>query len=136
MHRDTGATPTTCLISPAALEDFAEVVHSMREFRRVLKPDCLVYATFFLHSPEALEAARTTGTTQWAAAFEHALGEGVYGNDPVYPRGAVAYTDPAMRRMMQQARLATDRPYVKGSWSGLHGDQAEDGQDAVILRRK
>ena len=115
------------------LED--EVVHYMREFRRVLKPDGLVYATFFLHSPEALEAARTTGTTPWTATFEHALGEGVYGNDPVYPRGAVAYTDAAMRRMMQQAGVATDRPYVKGSWSGLHAGQAEDGQDAVILRR-
>lgn len=112
-----------------------EVVHYMREFRRVLKPDGLAYATFFLHSPEAIEAARTTGTTQWAATFEHPLGEGVYGNDPSYPRGAVSYTDATMRRMMQQSGLATDRPYIRGSWSGLHGDQAEDGQDAVILRR-
>ena len=128
VDRITLASVFTHLLEP-------EVVHYMREFRRVLKPDGLVYATFFLHSPEALEAARTTGTTQWAATFEHALGEGVYGNDPDYPRGAVAYTSAAMRRMMQQAGLATDRPYVKGSWSGLHGDQAEDGQDAVILRR-
>ena len=115
------------------LED--EVTHYMREFRRVLKPDGMVYANFFLHSPEAIASARTQGTTQWTATFEHRLGEGVYGNDPAYPRGAVAYTDAAMRRMMREAGLATDRPYVKGCWSGLHGDQAEEGQDAVILRR-
>jgi SAM-dependent methyltransferase len=114
------------------LED--EVVHYMREFRRVLRPDGLVYANFFLHAPEALAAARTTGTTPWTARFEHRLGDGVYGNDPTYPRGAVAYSDAAMRRMMARAGLVTDRPYVKGSWSGLYGDQAEDGQDAVILR--
>lgn len=111
-----------------------EVVHYMREFRRVLRADGLVYANFFLHSPEALAAARTSGTTSWTASFEHRLGEGVYGNDPTYPRGAVAYSDAAMRRMMARAGLVTDRPYVKGSWSGLYGERAEDGQDAVILR--
>lgn len=115
------------------LED--EVVHYMREFRRVLKPEGMVYANFFLYSPEALEAARTKGTTQWAATFEHSLGEGVYGNDPQYPRGAVAYTDTTMRKMMRCAGLMTERPYIRGSWSGLYGDEAEDGQDAVILRR-
>ncbi len=84
--------------------------------------------------PEALAAARTVGTTPWTASFAHPLGEGVYGNDPTYPRGAVAYSDAAMRRMMVRGGLVTDRPYVKGSGSGLYGDRAEDGQDAVILR--
>jgi hypothetical protein len=40
-----------------------------------------------------------------------------------------------MQRMMQTAGLTTHRDYVKGAWSGLHGDQAEEGQDAVILSR-
>lgn len=115
------------------LED--EVVHHMSEFRRVLKPDGLVHASFFLHSAEALAAARDSGTTSWKATFEHAQGNGVSANDPVYPRGAVSYTHEAMQRMMKSAGLVSDRPYVKGSWSGLHGDAAEEGQDAVILRR-
>lgn len=115
------------------LED--EVLHYMREFRRVLKPDGRVHASFFLHSPEALEAASRAGTTQWKATFAIPLSDGVYANDPQYPRGAVAYTDAAMRRLMREAGLATDKPYVKGAWSGLHGDAAEEGQDAVILRR-
>lgn len=113
------------------LED--EVVHYMREFRRVLKPGGLVHASFFLHSPEVIEAARTKATTPWDAAFDIELGPGVYANDPVYPRGAVAYTDEAMQRMLKASSLTMQRDYVKGDWSGLHGDQAEEGQDAVIL---
>lgn len=112
-----------------------EVVHYMKEFARVLKPDGLAHASFFLYSREALQAAESLGTTAWKASFAHAQGDGVYSNDPTYPRGAVAYTDATMRQMMREAGLTTDRPYVKGAWSGLWGDQAEEGQDAVVLRR-
>jgi SAM-dependent methyltransferase len=115
------------------LED--EVVHYMREFRRVLAPDGKVHASFFLHSPEAIASAATSGKTPWKATFDIELGPGVYANDPVYPRGAVAYTHEAMQRMMLAAGLTTHRGYVRGSWSGLYGDQAEEGQDAVILSR-
>lgn len=113
----------------------AEVLHYMREFARVLKPDGQVYASFFLRTPEALEASKTKGTTQWAATFENKLSDGVFGNDPAYPRGAVAFTDQAMRRLINAAGLRLIRPYLKGSWSGVHGDDAEDGQDVAILGR-
>lgn len=115
------------------LED--EVLHYMREIRRVLKPDGRAHATFFLYSREAIEAAAHQGTTSWKAAFGIPVSPGVYANDPHYLRGAVAYTDATMRRLMREAGLTTDRPYVKGAWSGLHGADAEEGQDAVILRR-
>jgi SAM-dependent methyltransferase len=113
------------------LED--EVLHYMREFRRVLKADGLVYANFFLYTVEALEAAKAGGNTAWPATFALPFGDGVYGNDPDHPRGAVAYTDAAMRRLARAAGLRITRPYLKGWWSGLHGDEAEDGQDAVVL---
>jgi SAM-dependent methyltransferase len=109
-----------------------EVLHYMREFRRVLRPDGLVYANFFLYSPEALEAAKTKGTTPWKATFAQHYGGGVYGNDPQYPRGAVAYSDDAMQRLISAAGLRLVRPYIKGWWSGLH-ENPEDGQDAAIL---
>lgn len=112
-----------------------EVLHYLREFRRVLKPDGRVHASFFLYTPEAIAAAQKLGTTAWKATFAVPLGDGVYGNDPMYPRGAVAYTDATMKRLMREAGLTTDRPYIKGGWSGVHGEQAEEGQDAVILRR-
>jgi SAM-dependent methyltransferase len=112
------------------LED--EVLHYMHEFRRVLKPDGLIYANFFLYSKEALAAAKVAGITAWKATFEHSHGDGVYGNDPDLPRGVVAYTDEAMRRMIGKSGLRLKQPYLKGSWSGLH-EQPDDGQDVAIL---
>jgi len=112
-----------------------EIIHYMSEFRRVLKPDGLVYASFFLFTPEAIEAAKTKRNTAWEATFACPLGDGVYGNDPAYPRGAVAYTDTAFKRMLRGSGLELARPYLKGWWSGLYGDAAEDGQDAAVIRR-
>jgi SAM-dependent methyltransferase len=109
-----------------------EVVHYLKEFRRVLKPSGLVYASFFLYSEEALASAQTKGNTSWKASFAIPLGNGVYGNDPRYPRGAVAFTDEAMRRMIDEAGLRLVKPYLKGWWSGLH-ENPDDGQDAAIL---
>lgn len=109
-----------------------EVGHYLKEFARVLKKDGRVYASFFLYSAEALEAAKTKGKTQWTASFQHDFGNGVYGNDPTFPRGAVAFTDEAIRRLVAAAGLELKRPYIKGWWSGLHADP-EDGQDAMVL---
>jgi len=39
-------------------------------------------------------------------------------NDPVYPRGAVAFTDEALQRMISSAGLRVVRPLL-GAWSGL-----------------
>src|SRR5262249_50089220 len=109
-----------------------EVVHYMKEMARVLKPGGLAYATFFLYSPETLAAARRTDRTPFKLRFDHAHGDGCYVNDAKYPTGAVAYTDAAMRRMIERAGLALDRPYLKGWWSGAY-EQADDGQDVAIL---
>jgi len=112
-----------------------EVLHYMREFARILKPDGLVYANFFLISDESLKAAETSGHTPWANNFVH-YGNGRYSADPAHPRGAVGYTDEALRRMFNEAGLRMQRPYVKGWWSGLYTDDvAEDGQDAAVLAR-
>jgi SAM-dependent methyltransferase len=109
-----------------------EVVHYMRQFRRVLKPSGLVYATFFLYSEAAIAAAQTKGNTSWKATFAHPCGDGAYSNDPVYPRGAIAFTDEAMRRMIGEAGLRLMKPYLRGWWSGLH-EECDDGQDVAIL---
>src|SRR5262245_9645324 len=103
-----------------------EVLHYMKEFRRVLKPSGLVYASFFLYSEEAIAAAQTKGNTPWKATFGLPLGEGAYANDPEYARGAVAFTDEAMRRMIAASGLRLVKPYLKGWWSGLH-NEPEDG---------
>jgi hypothetical protein len=92
----------------------------------------LVYANFFLYSPEAIAAAQEKGNTPWRATFSHHYGNGVYGNDPTYPRGAVAFGDATMRRLIDKAGLRLIRPFLKGWWSGLH-ENPEDGQDAAIV---
>jgi SAM-dependent methyltransferase len=112
----------------------AEVLHYMTEFRRVLKTSGLVYASFFLWSEAAIAAAQTRGNTSWKATFAHRLADGAYANDPAYPRGAVAFTDAAMRQMIESAGLRLAKPYLNGWWSGLHEDY-EDGQEVAILAR-
>lgn len=111
-----------------------EILHYLKEFRRILKPDGLVYATFFLKTPEAIAAASTRGTTSWIGTFDIPIGDGVFANDPDYPRGAVALTDEAAQRLVREAGLTLNGPYLKGSWSGVY-DEPDDGQDVMILRR-
>jgi SAM-dependent methyltransferase len=109
------------------LED--EVLHYMREFRRILKPDGLAFATFFLYPEKPINLAPHLSFL----TFENHYGNGVYGSGE-WKRGSVAYTDQAMRRMFENAGLHLVRPYLKGEWSGQHGDAAESGQDVAILR--
>jgi SAM-dependent methyltransferase len=91
-----------------------EVLHYKREFRRALMPDGLAYASFFRLTPEALEAAKTKRNTEWEPKFDIPLGNGVFANDPVFPRGAVGFTDTAARRLISQAGLRLDKPFLKG----------------------
>ncbi|MEY2519856.1 MAG: hypothetical protein QOF24_1615 [Verrucomicrobiota bacterium] len=111
-----------------------EIVHYLREFRRILRGDGFVYTSFFLYSRAALESAKVNRKTSWVPGFALDHGNGVYGNDPHHKRAAVAFTDEAMRRMITKAGLCLDRPYLKGWWSGLYGDHADDGQDVAVLR--
>ena len=110
-----------------------EVLHYMNEFRRILKPDGLVFASFFHLLPEVLESAKTKHNTAWLPKFDLAVGDGVFTNDPAFPRGAVGFTDDAMMRLIDEAGLRLQRPFLKGWWSGHYGDAAESGQDAMIL---
>lgn len=109
-----------------------EVVHYLKEIKRVLSPNGLAYATFFLYSAETIEAAIRTDRTPFGLRFEHPHGEGCFISNPDYPTGAVAYTDEAMRRMINAAGLSLARPYLRGWWSGYY-EEADDGQEVAIL---
>lgn len=112
-----------------------EVVYYMREMARVLKPDGLVFATFFLYTDEIIAKSRAKSLTPYNLRFEYPYGEGCYVNDATYPTGGVAYTDEAMTRMIAKSGLRLDRPYLKGSWSGFYPpEETDDGQDVAILR--
>lgn len=77
--------------------------------------------------------AQTKHNTAWLPKFDIPLSDGVFANDPQFPRGAVGFTDEAAKRMIVQAGLRLDRPFLKGWWSGLYNDAAEDGQDVMVL---
>jgi hypothetical protein len=111
-----------------------EIEHYLTEFRRVLKPSGLVYASFFLYSEEIIASARRTNLTPWGLRFEHSLGGGLFANDLQSPRSAVAISDQGMRELVNNAGLRFAQPYVRGWWAGFF-EQADDGQDAVILGR-
>lgn len=110
-----------------------DISHYLREFRRILKPGGLVYATVFIYDEGILESARRTNLTPYNLRFEYELVDGVRLNDPVYPTGAVAFTEAFLFKLVAEAGLELARTPLKGAWSGYF-DQADDGQDVLILR--
>jgi ubiquinone/menaquinone biosynthesis C-methylase UbiE len=109
-----------------------EIVHYLFEIKRVLKPDGLAYATFFIYEDEAIRASRINNATPFNLRFEHPYGQGCFVNDPVYKTGAVSYTYEALTRMINKAGLKLVHPLIRGCWSGLFQD-SDDGQDVAIL---
>jgi SAM-dependent methyltransferase len=110
----------------------ADIEHYLREFRRVLKPKGLVYATTFVFTDEVLKKARATNLTPFDLRFEHAVSANCRINTPSHPLGAVAYTTAAWDEMISASGLRYAKPSLHGAWSGFYSDP-QDGQDVVIL---
>jgi SAM-dependent methyltransferase len=111
-----------------------DIEHYLREFRRVLKADGLIYATTFIYDDQILAAARHTNLTPFDLRFEHEIGEGCRINNPNAPLGAVAYTRDVWDTMVAECGLSYAKPFLRGSWSGFYSDPQE-GQDVAILKR-
>ena len=107
-----------------------EIVHFLSEFRRVLRPEGLVFATFFVLDDESMKL-----TTERSAelTFRHARGEGCRITDPLSPKTAVGYTPQALDRMLRRSGMAFEQPVHYGFWSGRQ--DTPDGQDIAILKR-
>ena len=148
LHNNAGSTRTTEIVLP--LEDGsidsiflfsvfthmlqADIEHYLREFRRVLKPGGLVYATTFIYDDAILAKARATNLTIFDLRFEHTLSPVCRINDPVHPLGAVAYTAQGWAEMCAASGMRQSREPLHGAWSGFY-DDAPDGQDVMILTR-
>ena len=112
-----------------------DIVHYFREFSRVLKPGGLVFATCFIYDDAVLASAQIHNLTPFNLRFEHPFESGCRVNDPVYPAGAVAFTEERLKELVAAGHLELARPILRGNWSGLYADVEGVGQDAVILRR-
>jgi len=107
----------------------ADITHFLSEFRRVLRDNGRVFASFFILGEESV---RLAGATPDVLTFAHAHEDGCRINDPGSPEAAVAYTPAALRRMVRRTGLRLDQPVHLGSWCGRPG--VADGQDIAILR--
>lgn len=109
-----------------------EIVHYLKEFRRILKPTVRVWASVFIVDDKILEHVRVHAPTRYSLAFPLLHSEGCYINTADSPRGAVAFTREAIDRMLTASGLGHVREPLKGAWSDLWPNP-EFGQDALIL---
>ncbi|WOJ89506.1 class I SAM-dependent methyltransferase [Methylocapsa polymorpha] len=111
-----------------------EIVHYMNEFRRVLKPSGRVWATFFIVHREILDAIRDDAQTRHALSFRYPYGLGCHVNVIEEPRGAVAFEEDALKKMIERGGLSMAQPILWGVWSGQRPDP-KCGQDGLVLMK-
>lgn len=107
-----------------------DIVHYLHEFRRALRPDGRVFASWFLLDDESLELARSKPDNPLAFRFHY--GDGCLVCDDTHPEGAVGFTPAAFDRILRRGGFALDQPVHQGFWSGREG--LSDGQDIAVLR--
>ncbi|TJV24023.1 MAG: class I SAM-dependent methyltransferase [Mesorhizobium sp.] len=110
----------------------AEIVHYLKEFRRSVKSNGLVYATTFIFDDIILAKARETNLTIFDLRFEHQISDGCRINNLTFPLGAVAYTMDKWMEMIEVAGFRLLTPAIRGSWSGAFINEL-DGQDVLVL---
>ena len=111
-----------------------DIVHYLKEFRRVLKPDGLVLTSFFVIDDLALKSLREGRSKghRHPLSFKYQLSRDCYINDQRYPEGAVGYTPRKLKSMLRRSSLGLyDRSVHRGIWSGIQ--EASNGQDILIL---
>jgi ubiquinone/menaquinone biosynthesis C-methylase UbiE len=107
-----------------------DIVHYLKEFRRALRSDGRVFASWFLLDDETLQMARAVPDGELTFAFD--FGDGCFVNDERYPEGAVGFTPKAFERILRRGGFELDQPVHRGFWCGREG--TSDGQDIAVLR--
>ncbi len=113
-----------------------DIVHYLKEFNRVLKPDGLVLASFFVIDESSLKLAHKGKGKKHRhpLTFEHKLNSETYINDEKYPEGAIGFTPKKIKSMLNRGGLGIHGGFVhRGGWSGIK--EASNGQDILILQK-
>ena len=108
-----------------------DIVHYLKEFRRVLKPDGLVMSSWFVLDTESREMAKRS---DFDLKFEHPYGEGCWINNLDFPEGAIGYDLPVIEGMLKRSGLELVQEIHRGFWCGREG--VTDGQDILVLAVK
>ncbi len=107
-----------------------DIAHYLEEIARVMRPDALLLASFFVFDDESLAAAdRQDGPL----TFRHEWDATTRVNDPDHPEAAIAYSLDTIERIADKAGLRVVS-VNRGFWTGAHPD-APNGQDVLILER-
>ena len=105
-----------------------DIVHYLREFRRVLKPNGLAFASCFILDDTARAAIERTRP---ALTFEHRYDD-YWINNADFPEGSVAYTEPMIVQMLERSGMKLAQPMHYGAWSGR--ENPEYGQDLMVVQ--
>ena len=105
-----------------------DIIHYLKEFRRVLKPDGLAFVSLFILDDTARAAIRRTRPS---LAFEHRYDD-YWISDPNFPEGAVAYPESVIVQMLDSGGMKLAQPIHYGGWSGR--ENFEYSQDLTVLQ--
>jgi len=112
---------------------YDDIIHYLKEFRRILKPGGKVVTSFFVIDEESQKMIKASGgDPAFNLTFAFPYGEGCFINDERYPEGAVAFTVPRLQQMLVKSGMVLDQPIHPGFWSGRQG--VTDGQDIAVLK--
>lgn len=110
----------------------ADVANYLKEFRRVLKKDGRVLATWFLIEDGVLQSVRQNPSPLGDLTFQHQISDGCYVNVRDEPLGAVAYTRTKVEEIVKESGLMTEK-LIHGYWCNFWG-WSDTGQDITVLR--
>jgi ubiquinone/menaquinone biosynthesis C-methylase UbiE len=112
---------------------YDDIIHYLKEFRRILKPGGKVVASFFVIDEESRRLMEASSSDPaFSLNFAYPYGEGCFITDKECPEGAVAFTPQRLDQMLAKSGMAFDQPIHHGFWCGRQG--VTDGQDITVLK--